>query len=76
MTYPLMLIIEYLNNTDNSQKDHQTEKIINATLELVKTGYQKIFKFFTKTGGFEQLGDEKGVEDMTAYCLSLFYKMV
>ena len=36
-------------------------------------GYKKIMKFYTKSGGFQQLGEEKGVEDMTAYVLMLFY---
>ena len=47
--------------------------MIEATKKELITGYNKIFRFYTKSGGFQQLGEEKGVEDMTAYVLMLFY---
>ena len=44
-------------------------------IELV-SGYEKIKRFYKKTGGFGELNNDDGDEKFSGYCLMMFYQMV
>ena len=50
--------------------------MIQETIRNLIIGYEKIKRFYKKTGGFGELNNAEGDEKFSAYCLMMFHQMV
>jgi hypothetical protein len=71
-TFPMVILLQYLNQFDES------DKIVQMKLEIeqnLKKGVAKLLSFETPTGGFEWFGQSPGHATLTAYGIWQFLEI-